>query len=330
MEYRTLGSTGLKVSALGFGCGAVGGLLVRGEYPAMRRAVARAVELGINYFDTASMYGSGQSEANLGAILRELGAPVLVGTKVSLGPEELERAAEAVAAHAEASLRRLGRECADLLYFHNFLGLQRQKSQAGIADLEPVLRALEKLRQEGKARYLGFNGLGDTGAVHQGLSLGFHALQTCYNLLNPTAGRVAPADFPFQDYRQLIDRAAAQGKGVVAIRVLAGGALSGSAERHPVGAAQVGPISTSADYAADVERARRFSFLVEEGHAGSLAEAAVRFALGQEGISSVLVGISSIEQLEAAAQAQAKGPLPQALLGRLEEVWKGLGREEGR
>ncbi|MBI2503095.1 MAG: aldo/keto reductase, partial [Candidatus Latescibacteria bacterium] len=250
MEYRTLGSTGLKLSALGFGCGAVGGLLVRGEYPAMRRAVERAIELGINYFDTASMYGSGQSEANLGAVLRELGAPVLVGTKVSLGPADLEHIGEAVTAHAEASLCRLGRDCVEVLYFHNFLGAQRQKGQAGIADLELVLRALQQLQEQGKTRYVGFNGLGDTEAVHQGLGLGgFHALQTCYNLLNPTAGRPAPAGFPFQDYRQVIDRAAGQGKGVVAIRVLAGGALSGSLERHPVATAQVGPISTSADYA---------------------------------------------------------------------------------
>jgi len=323
MEYRALGNTGLQVSALGFGCGAVGGLLVKGEYPAMRGAVERALELGINYFDTASMYGSGQSEANLGAVLRELGAPVLVGTKVFLAPPDFDQLGASVVAHAEASLRRLGRDSVDLLYFHNFLGLQRHKTQAGIADLEPVLRALEKLRQQGKARYLGFNGLGDTGAVHQGLDLGgFDALQTCYNLLNPTGGRPAPAGFPFQDYGQLIDKAAGQGKGVVAIRVLAGGALSGSAERHPVATASVGPISTSADFAGDVDRARRLSFLVEEGHAASLAEAAVRFALGQQGLSSVLVGISSIEQLEAAAQAQAKGPLPPAALGRLEEVWK--------
>lgn len=325
MQYRTLGSTGLKLSALGFGCGAVGGLLVKGEYPAMRRAVQRAVELGINYFDTASMYGSGQSEANLGAVLRELGAPVLVGTKVYLDPPDFDHLETRVIAHAEQSLRRLGRDCVDILYFHHFLGAQRQGGMAGVADLEPVLRALQRLQAQGKTRYVGFNGLGETEAVHQGLGLeGFHALQTCYNLLNPTAGRAAPAGFPFQDYRQVIDRAAGQSKGVIAIRVLAGGALSGSQERHPLGTAHVGTISTSPDYAADVARARRFSFIVEEGHAGSLAEAAVRFALGKEGISSVLVGISSLEQLEAAAQAQAKGPLPPAVLGRLEEIWKGL------
>ncbi len=325
MEYRTLGNTGLQVSALGFGCGAVGGLLVKGEYPAMRRAVERALELGINYFDTAAMYGSGQSEANLGAVLRELGAPVLVGTKVHLGPADLEHIEAAVAAHAEASLRRLGRDCVEVFYFHNFLGPQRQKGQAAAADLEPVLRALEKLRQQGKTRYVGFNGLGETQAVHQGLGLeGFHALQTCYNLLNPTGGQAAPAGFPFQDFGQLIDRAAGQGKGVVAIRVLAGGALSGSADRDPVATAQVGTISTSPDFGADVARAGRFSFLVEEGHTSSLAEAAVRFALGRQGISSVLVGISNLEQLEAAAAAQAKGPLPPAALDRLPGIWRGL------
>ncbi len=95
MEYRTLGKTGLKVSAVGFGCGAIGGLLVRGSYPDMRATVARALELGVNYFDTASLYGNGQSEANLGAVLRELGelpgGRAIVGTKVRLGPDAAGR-----------------------------------------------------------------------------------------------------------------------------------------------------------------------------------------------------------------------------------------------
>src|SRR5205823_11658089 len=61
MEYRELGKTGLRVSALGFGCGNVGGLIIREEPRTRVRAVARAIEAGINYFDTASMYGNGQS-----------------------------------------------------------------------------------------------------------------------------------------------------------------------------------------------------------------------------------------------------------------------------
>ena len=60
MDYRTLGRTGLKVSALAFGCGDVGGLMVRGAPADRERAIARAVELGINYLDTAPSYGSGR------------------------------------------------------------------------------------------------------------------------------------------------------------------------------------------------------------------------------------------------------------------------------
>ena len=70
MEKRKLGRTGLEVSLLGFGCGAVGGLMVKGAAADQERAVARALELGINYFDTASMYGNGESERNLGRVLQ--------------------------------------------------------------------------------------------------------------------------------------------------------------------------------------------------------------------------------------------------------------------
>ena len=72
MEQRQLGRTGLKVSVLSFGCGAVGGLMTRGEPRDQERAVARALELGINYFDTAALYGNGTSETNLGRVLAKL------------------------------------------------------------------------------------------------------------------------------------------------------------------------------------------------------------------------------------------------------------------
>src|SRR2546422_6371286 len=62
IEDRDLGKTALRVSALGFGCGNVGGLMIRGTAAERERAIARAVELGINYFDTAPSYGDGQSE----------------------------------------------------------------------------------------------------------------------------------------------------------------------------------------------------------------------------------------------------------------------------
>jgi aryl-alcohol dehydrogenase-like predicted oxidoreductase len=119
MEKRKLGRTGLDVSLLGFGCGAVGGLMVKGAAADQERAVARAIELGINYFDTAQMYGNGESERNLGRVLKSLKPDVYVGTKVRLPPTERGRIGAAIAASLEASLKRLDRDSVDLFQFHN-------------------------------------------------------------------------------------------------------------------------------------------------------------------------------------------------------------------
>jgi len=109
MEYRTLGRTGLNVSALAFGCGDVGGLMVRGEPVDRERAIARAVELGINYLDTAPSYGSGESEKNLGVVLRALRPPVIVGTKCRLSVADMADVPGALARSVERSLELLGR-----------------------------------------------------------------------------------------------------------------------------------------------------------------------------------------------------------------------------
>src|SRR5437667_9174423 len=98
MEQRAFGRTGLTVSALGFGCGAIGGLMTKGEPADQRRAVERALAAGITYFDTARGYGDGRSEENLGRVLRELGAwdRVVVGTKFRVEPTEIDDAAGAI------------------------------------------------------------------------------------------------------------------------------------------------------------------------------------------------------------------------------------------
>ena len=323
MNYKRLGRTGLEVSALGFGCGMIGGLLVRGEYPTMRSTVARAIELGITYFDTAPLYGDGQSEVNLGAVLRELRADVLVGTKVRLAPAQMPHVETAILESVEASLRRLGRNRIDLIHLHNPLAAQARPEEALLTakDLEAALRAFQSLERQGKVRFWGITGLGETGPLHQAVKAGaFHTIQTLYNLLNPTAGMPAPPGFPFQDYRQIIDRAAESGMGAIAIRIMAGGALSGTADRHPTAARSVVPIATEPEYAADVARARRLAFLVEDGTVGSLAEAAIRFATGTPGISTALIGVSSPEQLEQAVEFTNRGPLATDVLARIHEA----------
>ena len=324
MEYRQLGQTGLEVSALGFGCGAVGGLLVKGDRRDMVRVVARAIDQGINYFDTAAIYGDGQSETSLGLVLEELGADVMIGTKVRLLAEEITGNIEqAVIDSVENSLRRLKRDYVDLFQLHNFVAVSRDLERRWVtpADVEAAMAAFQKLQAQGKVGYWGFNGLGETEAVHQAIAGSAQTVQVCFNLLNPTAGWATPVGYPFQDFGQSIDKATEQEMGVIAIRVLAGGALSGSASRHANAAQSVHPIATGKDLAEDVMLSHRFNVMIEEGYVSSLVEAAIRFVMSKREVSTTLVGISNMEQLDQAVEAANKGPLPIEALQRLPDIW---------
>ncbi len=323
MHYRQFGRTGLEVSALGFGCGATGGLLVQGERQEMVRVVARAIESGINYFDTARIYGDGTSEANLGLVLEELHADVVVGTKVQLQPEQMDDVETAILASVEASLKSLRRECVDLLQLHNFVAFARRPERRwiNVNDVYTAIHVFQKLQQQGKIRYWGINGMGETAALRQVVAtVEAGTIQCCFNLLNPSAGMPVPTGFPFQDYEQLIDQAAQQDIGVIAIRVLAGGALSGSGARHPNASPVVDPIATGSTYTEDVRLAGRFNFLVEDGYANSLVEAAIRFAVGKAEVSTTLVGISNMEQLEQAIAFAGQGPLPVEALMKIDNT----------
>src|SRR5881296_241004 len=135
MDYRSLGGTGLRVSALGFGCGNIGGLLIRGAPGERERAVARAMELGINYFDTAPSYGDGKSEENLGRVLKALRARVQVGTKFRLDPPDLHDIPGAVARSLDASLQRLDMERVDLFQLHNRIEPARGRNALSLGDV---------------------------------------------------------------------------------------------------------------------------------------------------------------------------------------------------
>ena len=107
---------------------------------------------------------------------------------------------------------------------------------------------------------------------------------------------------------------------MVGIRVLAGGALSGSPHRHPVASPAPEPIGSALSYEADPRRASRLLPLVTEGFAASLPEAAVRFAIAHPAMGTTLVGMASVEQFEAALAAVLKGPLPPTALHRVAEL----------
>ncbi len=326
MQSRSLGKTGLTVSTLGFGCGNVGGLIIRGTPAERERAVARAMELGVNYFDTAPSYGDGESERNLGQVLKALKARAQVGTKFRLDPHDLHDIPGAVARSLDQSLKRLALERVDLFQLHNRIESARGAGALSLGDvLNEVVPAVQKLRQQGKVGFCGITALGETRALHQAIDSGtIDTAQVCYNLLNPSAGFSVPAGFPAQDFGGLLNRTRERRMGVIVIRVLAAGALSGVEARHPVAVPSVDPIATAPDYHTDVTRAQRLGALVRDGHVENLIEASIRLAVSSDAVSTVLVGYSSLEHLEAAAVAVNRGPLPPAALQRLGALWSEL------
>jgi aryl-alcohol dehydrogenase-like predicted oxidoreductase len=322
MQKRKLGRTGLSVSVLTFGCGAVGGLMTRGASIDQERAVARALEAGINHFDTAPAYGNGASEENLGRVLSALKPDVIVSTKVRL---PAERNAAAVIESLDASLKRLQRDHVDVFQLHNTIGASDGQTMSAAEVLSDVVPALVRARQQGKTRFIGFTAIGDTSGLHALIASGaFDTAQVPYNALNPSAGEAIPAAYPAQDYGRILDLAARHGVGTIGIRVLAGGALSGSEQRNPLGLATVEPIGSGASYAADVARARRLEPMVREGHAGSLTELAMRFAIANAQLSTTEIGLANIDELEAAIGAVKKGPLSDAALARLRQLQAGF------
>ncbi len=321
MEQRVLGKTGLRVSALGFGGGAVGGLLVRGDHADQAHVVARALEAGITYFDTAPSYGDSRSEENLGRVLRELNAwdRVVVGTKVRLQPSDLSDPASAIQRSCEASLRRLGRDAVDLLQLHNPIASPGTAGEPGVGSsrhipLEVVTGAVaDGMRQaveRGLARHVGITGLGDTPALHTVVTGGrFQTAQTYFNAVNPSAG-FPGASGGAHDFAGLIGAAAAAGMGVIAIRVMAAGALVARPNRHPNAGDPGALLARGAEYERDLERAQAIRDAAAElGYDGPL-ELALRFALAAPGISTVLVGYSDQMQLDDALRWAGRGPLP--------------------
>ena len=162
MEYRKFGKTDLDISVLGFGCGAVGGLMVRGEHKEMLKTVEFALDAGMNYFDTARAYGDGLSEIHLGALLRELGSPnVIIGTKVKLNKEHSGSIQNEVSEQINNSLKRLGAESVDIVYTHNRITDDSLENSGDLnqSDMEDVVIAFEKAVFEGKIRSVSYTHL---------------------------------------------------------------------------------------------------------------------------------------------------------------------------
>ena len=314
MRYRVLGSTRLRVSEISFGAGPVPALMTASDAAERQVAVVRrALDAGINWFDTAATYGDGRSEEGLGLALQALGASsaIHIATKVRIPPDRVDDMAAVVHESFAASLVRLRVPQVTLLQVHNSITKRRGDQPTSLTPqdvLGPggVLECFRRLQDAGQVLHLGFTGLGDPEAMAQVIDSGQVAtVQTPFNILNPSAGLPAAADSGDVDYGQIIPRCHARGMGVFAIRVFAGGALLDQPPSAHTLTTKFFPLEL-------YERDRRRAELLRAGLSPgtSLARTAVRYVLNQPGVTSALIGFSAPEQVDEACHAcePADGP----------------------
>ncbi len=334
MKYRRIVAAELELSEIGFGCGGNAGLMVRGESKDQTQAVARALELGINYFDNAPDYGAGIAEENLGRVLRELNHRPLLNSKVEIRAENLGDIAGHVVRSTEASLKRLGVEYLDVLQIHNGPTAQppplegKVYTHLWIDDFlarDGALEGVLRLKRAGKIRHAGFICRGnDAPQVRQLLDTGgFSLINVPYTLINPTAGRARPDGLQAAlNFGNVIQEAASRGAGSAIYAPLASGALTDDtltgANRHPL-ARQENSQSDSARR--NRTRAMAVAFLARENNI-SLAQAAFRFILDHPAVTVALGGFSSTRQLEEIAAVPDLPNFTASQVARLEAAWR--------
>jgi Predicted oxidoreductases (related to aryl-alcohol dehydrogenases) len=326
MQFRTIGKTGVRVSEIGFGCGNNAVLMVKASYEDQVKAVRHALDLGINYFDTAFAYGLGKSEENLGKILNQLKTPAVISTKIRLEADALTDIKAATQREVEAGLRRLQRDSVDLIQLHTRVVTGRQQDKrfgmtpGEILGRSGVIEGFKAMRDKGKVGYFGFTGLGDPAALHEVVDSGaFHSFQAYYNLLNPSSGHPVPPAFSALDYGQLIDRAAARGMGVAVIRVLAAGALTSNPGAG--GGSTPEPLSKGSEYSLDVQRAEKLKAALAVDGKG-MTQAAIRFGLMNPKVSTVLVGFSNSAHIDEAVACSGAPPLSNEEMAMIQRLWQ--------
>jgi aryl-alcohol dehydrogenase-like predicted oxidoreductase len=326
MQYRTIGKTGVKVSEIGFGCGNNAVLMVKAPYEDQLKTVRHALDYGITFFDTAFAYGLGKSEENLGRILNELGANPVISTKIRLEADALGDVKAATIRAVEAGLARLKRDRVDFVQLHTRVTLERgmgkRFSLASKDVLGPngVIDGFKTMRDRGKVGHFGFSGLGDPKALHELVDSGeFHGFQCYYNMLNPSAGQPVPPGFSALDYGLILDRAAANGMGAFVIRVLAAGALT--SDPSTGGGSSSEPLSSGSDYPTDLQRAEKVKAAL--GIDGKdLTQAAIRFGLMNQKVSTVLVGFSNTTHVDEAVACSGMPELSDDQMTEARRLWK--------
>ncbi|RSK29047.1 aldo/keto reductase [Bacillus sp. HMF5848] len=316
MLYRQLGNTDLKVSEISFGTWAIGGSWGSVNDEESLRALQVAIDQGVNFFDTADVYGGGHSEELLAKATKGLEDKIHIATKFCRAGDIYDHATyseEQVRAFCEASLKRLNREAIDLYQIHC--------PPLEILKDGRVFEVLDKLKQEGKIRHYGVS----VETVEEGLfcveNTSVSALQVIFNL------------FRQKPLHELLPQAKSSGVGILVRLPLASGLLTGKFTKDTKFEADdhrnfnrdgesfnVGETFAGIPFETGVELANQLSW-IKEGRI-SMAHAALRWLLDQEEISCVIPGFKNVQQVKANLEAGDVPSFTQEELKRLADFYE--------
>lgn len=292
MQYRNLGSSGLKVSAIGLGTNQFGGKV---DQATVSNILSAAIDQGINFIDTADVYQKGRSEETIGKALKGRREQVLLATKVFLptgeGPNQHGASRHHILKGVENSLRRLDTDHIDLYQIHRW---------DDKAPIEETLRTLDDLVTSGKVRYIGssnFSGWQIAHAAHVAQNNHWHRFvseQPHYHML---ARELEKEILPAADHF---------GVGILPYFPLAGGFLTGKYKRDQP--APAGSRGETSQYVKDYFTDRNFEILGKltafaEERSHTMGELAHAWLLAHPQVSSVISGATKVEHLLANAAA---------------------------
>ena len=303
MEYRRLGRTGLRVSAMGIGAGGPSRLGQRDNIRSEAESVAlvlRALDAGVNFIDTAEAYGT-ENIVGKAVAQRDRGQ-IIISSKKRLRNENITR--EQLRAGLHDSLRRLGTDYIDVYHLH---GLRPEQYDYYANEIVPEL---QNLRQQGLIRFIGVTEHWNDDLRHRMLQRAlagglFDVIMVGFNLLNQGAREAVLRDAIAKDIGVLI---------MFAVRR----ALS---QPDKLKATLAALIESGELDAGDIDLARPLAFLLDAGAAESIPDAAYRFCLAEAGAHVILSGTGNPAHLEANLRSFAAPPLPAAHVARLKRIF---------
>ncbi|MFA6208432.1 MAG: aldo/keto reductase [Candidatus Obscuribacterales bacterium] len=309
MKYRDFGNTGIKVSEIGFGCWPIGGNSHGNSYgpttdKSSTDAVNKAIDLGLNFFDTADVYGWGHSEELLGKALRGKRDRVVLATKVGAdfyqGTGFQTFTPDYIRFALEKSLTRLNTDYIDVYQLHN--------PPLKLISKEETYATLRELKKEGKIRAFGVSVFTPVEGI------------TAINVGQPDCVQITYNIFSCRPEEQLLPRAFETGCAVIAREPLANGFLTGKYDTAPKFAVGDFRKNWPMEYVqARSDATRQLAFLKKNGHQ-SMAQAALKYPLLDQAVSTVIVGLKDVEMVEENLAASDSGPLTAEEIKQIREL----------